>query len=144
MVLSSYPCFLAYVLVAIFSWKGTVSSLGYGETCPHGILWFWFQYTVMFNCFLINLIQRDAVWLFSVHILLKFVSSEVTSCSLTCFLEKGREEPGGLLWAMNWHTVPHCTNFIAHRGVMTQGPLAYRLWNLHSVPHKALSIAMEG
>lgn len=80
-----------------FRWKGIVSSpLGNWETCPQGIPWFWFQDTVMFNCFLINLIQGDSVWLFSVHIVPKFVSSsETTSCSLICCFLREREGGAG-------------------------------------------------
>lgn len=50
-----------------FSWKGTVSSLGNWETCLHCIPWFWLQYTVLFKCFLINLIQRNSLAFLCVH-----------------------------------------------------------------------------
>lgn len=69
----------------------------------------------MSNCFLINLIQRHSVWLFSVHILPKFVSSEATSCSLICFL---REREGGSSALNNWPMVPHDMGFVADRRVM--------------------------
>lgn len=68
-------------------------------------------------CFLINLIRRDSVWLFSVHILLKFVSSsEATSWSLNRFL---REREGGArrsaLSNELAHAGPHYMGFLGNR-----------------------------
>ena len=76
----------------------------------------------MFNCFLINLIQGASVWLFSVHIIPKFVSSSETSCSLICCFLREREGGAGKS-ALNSELTHghHYTGLIADRRVMTVG-----------------------